>query len=272
MKYLLIVLFLATPAYGEYAHRSNPGDPTKTGSAITATTPCPGAGCLTVNAEGADTLFITIAGTWNATLNFVGSNDRWATNKALLAYPYNTSTGVITTGVTSTTANGDWQVASNGFREVGILATVFTSNASMTVRIDADPSSMMEVVSPTPGAVFSTIAVQTATTGAQIACNSGVSPCTVTNSAATVLNANTSRKSCFLQAMDVVDLYCKRNTSGGSAASATNMDFLLNAGSATKKAGGSYACDSPGGVWTGAINCIASGASAVPSLNVVETQ
>lgn len=110
------------------------------------------------------------------------------------------------------------------------------------------------------------------TVGTGIACNTGTSPCTVSNSAADVLSANTSRKSCTVCAIGVVDLYCKRATAAGSAASSSNADFILNAGSAALKTGGCYSCDSNGVTWTGALNCIASAASAVVDTSVMETQ
>lgn len=113
---------------------------------------------------------------------------------------------------------------------------------------------------------------QSSTPGTGIACNTGTSPCTVTNSAANVLSANTSRKSCTVCAVGVVDLYCKRATTAGSAATSSNFDFILNAGSAALKTGGCYSCDSSGVIWTGALNCIASAASAVADMSVMETQ
>lgn len=271
---LLAALLLAAPAEAQFNHRSNPGTPGATASTITTvgTVLCPGTGCVTVKAEGADTVYVSITGTWNQTLGFFCTNTAWATKIAVQLFPYSPTTAVMTAGVLTTTANGDFQGSVAGWRECGVVSTVFTSGAAV-VNLDASPNSSFEIVQGIPGGIpVGTTAAPTSTVGTQIACNSGASPCTVTNAALTILNANTSRKSCFLQAVDVVDLYCKRATSGASAASATNFDFILNAGSATKKGGGTYTCDSSGGTWQGAMNCIASAASAVVDLAVTETQ
>jgi hypothetical protein len=105
--------------------------------------------------------------------------------------------------------------------------------------------------------------VATSSTTETIACNSGVSPCSV-NTATTVLNANTSRKSCLIQNINTADMYCKRATAGGNAASVTNMDFMLKGASGANKGdGGAYNCDTNGAVWTGAINCTGSAAGTV---------
>src|SRR6266852_5309229 len=58
---------------------------------------------------------------------------------------------------------------------------------------------------------------------------------------------------------NATDFFCKKATAAGSAASTTNMDFLLKAASAANKGdGGIYSCDSAGVVYTGPINCTGS--------------
>ena len=117
------------------------------------------------------------------------------------------------------------------------------------------------ITSPTP----------TQTAGVGIACNSGNSPCTVSNTAADVLKANTARKSCFLQAVGAATLYCKKATAAASAATSSSFDFLLY-GSTALQPGNGYQCDSNGSVWQGAINCLASASQTNPDIAVVENQ
>lgn len=121
------------------------------------------------------------------------------------------------------------------------------------------------------GSPIATSSNGTVTVGSAIACNSGVSPCTVSTTAVQVLNANTARTGCSITATDIVDLYCRR-TLVASPASSTVYDFILNAGSATKKTGTGYQCDSPGNTWRGPVNCVASVVSAVGDLGITETQ
>jgi hypothetical protein len=114
------------------------------------------------------------------------------------------------------------------------------------------------------------------TPGTHIACNSGVSPCTISNSALDVLSVNGLRTSCNLEAVGAVDLYCRRTTAALGAASASTFDFLIGGSSALKQ-GGTYTCGPTAGndiqaVWQGPINCIASASSAVVDLAVTETQ
>ena len=104
-----------------------------------------------------------------------------------------------------------------------------------------------------------------------VACNSGVSPCTITNTAANVLAANVNRTGCLLQVVGNATLYCKKATAAASLASSTNFDFLLQ-GTAAASPGNSYSCDGPFSIWTGPINCIASSSQSATDLAVVETQ
>src|SRR5256885_12157508 len=85
----VLLALLSTPTWAQYAHRSNPGDPAKAGSATTSAgaANCPGAGCAVINAQSVESVQIAIAGTWSATLAFLGSNDGWLTTIQLLAYP-----------------------------------------------------------------------------------------------------------------------------------------------------------------------------------------
>lgn len=138
---LLATLLLALPTQAQFGHRSNPGDPKTAGQAITTAgaSNCPGTGCVTIQANGVASVFITISGTWVApALSFMGSNDNWVTTKPLQAFPYSASFANVGTPVNSTSANGDWVLLTGGFREVGVFATTFTSNTSMVIRIDAD--------------------------------------------------------------------------------------------------------------------------------------
>jgi len=138
-RILLVIFFLSTPTWAQYVHRSNPGDPAKAGQAITSAgaANCPGAGCIVVNAQSVESVQVAIAGTWSATLAFLGSNDGWLTTIQLLAYPI--AGGALGSPVTTTTANGVWLVPVLAMREVGVFASAFTSNTSMTVRLDGDP-------------------------------------------------------------------------------------------------------------------------------------
>lgn len=269
MHFLLALSLLLA----QYVHRSNPGTPGATAPAITAaggSTTCPGAGCVSLNTSGASSVLVKIAGTWTATISFRCTQDNWVTTMNATAFPV--TNGILGAGVLTTTANGTWVFQTNSYPACGVYSDAFTSQASMAVILDADPDDAFVNVAGVPGAA--PIPVQpplTSTAGTGIACNSGTSPCTVTNAAQNILSASTSRKACQVCAWDVIDLYCKRATAAGSAASASNADFALNAGSASKKTGGCWSCDTAGGVWQGALNCIGSAASVVVNTLVSET-
>jgi hypothetical protein len=96
-----------------------------------------------------------------------------------------------------------------------------------------------------------------ATTLETIACNSGVSPCTIGASSTTVLNANSSRVQCLLQNANITDFYCIQ---GAGTASTSNMHFILKAASAANKGdGGVYSCNQGPALWRGTIVCVGSG-------------
>lgn len=269
MHFLLALSLLLA----QYVHRSNPGVAGAVAPALTAaggTTTCPGAGCVSVSTAGASTLLVKISGTWSGTVSFRCTQDNWVSTMNMTAFPL--TNGLMGAGVTTTTANGTWVVQTNSYPTCGVYSDAFTSNTSQAVILDADPDDEMIAVGGVPGAApVSTQPAQSSTAGTGVACNSGASPCTITNAAQNVLSANTSRKACQICAFDVVDIYCRRNTAAGSAASVTNADFSLNAGSAAKKVGGCWSCDTAGGVWQGALNCIGSAASVVVNTLVSET-
>jgi hypothetical protein len=104
--------------------------------------------------------------------------------------------------------------------------------------------------------------VYTVTTGSTtletIACNGGVSPCTIGTTSTTVLNANPARADCLIQNVNTTDFYCIKGT---GTASTTNMQFILAAATAANKAGGSYSCNQGPVVWRGAVVCAGSAAS-----------
>lgn len=118
-------------------------------------------------------------------------------------------------------------------------------------------------------AIAASTTVYTVPTGSTsletIACNSGTSPCTISNTSAAVLNANAARMQCLIQNINTVDLYCNQGT---GTASSTSMHFVLKAASAANKGdGGTYSCTQGPAIWRGAITCIASGAEASPNVN-----
>ncbi len=121
----------------------------------------------------------------------------------------------------------------------------------LLITLSADAQQPVKVTNPGPPG---------SNTAETIACNAGVSPCTIGAAATNVLNNSTSgRKGCILQNVNATDFFCKKATAAGSAASTTNMDFLLKAASAANKGdGGIYSCDSAGVVYTGPINCTGS--------------
>lgn len=97
-----------------------------------------------------------------------------------------------------------------------------------------------------------------------IACNAGVSPCTIGAVSTTVLNANPVRHECLLQNANTTDFYCLK---GAGTASTANMSFILKAATAANKGdGGTYSCNSGPVLWTGVIICISSAAGG--TLNV----
>lgn len=140
-KILLALLLLASQAQAQYAHRSNPGDPARAGAGLTTTgaTQCPGTGCVVLGTQSTTTLTAVISGTWVATLQFSCSNDMWVTVTSIAA---DTFSGGSMSGApaTTTAVNGTFIMPTFGFRECGVYATAFTSNTSMSVRLDADPA------------------------------------------------------------------------------------------------------------------------------------
>lgn len=258
----------------QFAHRSNPGVTSGTPNTVTTNGTCPTTAgtCVVLTVAATNTVLVNVSGTWTGTLSFFYSNDNFATTKIATAMPV--VSGVInTTSVTTTTANGDWILDGGGYYQFAVVGTAAMTGAA-NVRIDADPAdSLQTCVGLGSGGQVLNTPFQSSTTGTGIACNSGTSPCSVTSAAQNILSANANRKSCFMQANDVVDFYCKRTTAAGSAASATNFDFILAAGSGALKAGANaYQCDSQGTVWTGPMNCIASAANANRNFTIMETQ
>lgn len=133
MKALLAALCLfSLPTYAQYAHRANPGSASAAPATITALN-----GSVCLNTESTDVMFISVTGTWAATLSFTGSNDQGTTSKTLMVFPYNAAGG-LAASVASTTANGDFMGSTNSFRLVCVTATAFTSGTA-NIRIDSDP-------------------------------------------------------------------------------------------------------------------------------------
>lgn len=140
----LIFALVAFPLAGQaqYAHRSNPGLVTSAGATITAVGSgnCPtGGGCVTLNTQGTTTLTALITGTWSQTLQFACSNDGWTTVTPIAADTF-ANGSMSGAPATTTTANGTFIMPTFGFRECGLYATVWTSNTSQAIRLDADPS------------------------------------------------------------------------------------------------------------------------------------
>lgn len=194
MKALVIALFLAAiPAQAQYAHRSNPGDPATSAATISVaggSTTCPGAGCVVLKSEGAATAYVTIGGTWTATLAFYGSNDNFVSLKGLIAYPYNTTTGALSTGVNSTTGNGDWLIPTSGFRAIAVYATAFTSSASMTVRFDASPVLVTQITQGVASGVATPVVAPAITKGTQSATGFTTQDLKDAGRSITILNAD----------------------------------------------------------------------------------
>lgn len=149
MKILLALLLLSTPTWAQYSHRANPGEIGLPTSGISALGLANG---VCVDTGGSDTVLVSIGGTWTATLQFMGLNDA-STQKALFVYGL-ASTGAITPPVSSTTANGDFVVEVSPFKRFCVVATGFTSNTSMTVRLDADPAPFFMTTVDVPSAGF----------------------------------------------------------------------------------------------------------------------
>lgn len=149
-KIALLLTLLAFPAFANWWHRSNPGDPTKTGLAITSagSSNCPGTGCVVLDTADANTVYVSITGTYAATLEFFGSNDGFATTKPIYLFPYNVSTNAVAGPAVQTlvaNATGDWVGPTMGFRQIAVYASAFTSQASLAIRLDGDTSSQFDV-------------------------------------------------------------------------------------------------------------------------------
>lgn len=81
-------------------------------------------GSVSVLSGNSATTGVQISGTWAGTLAFQGSVDG-ANFFALNATPYTTGAAV-----TSTTANGQWQINSAGLCIVQVIATAWTSGSA----------------------------------------------------------------------------------------------------------------------------------------------
>lgn len=148
---------------------------------------------------------------------------------------------------------------SSGFQPNDAGTPLFTESVSGSItHVDND------------GGTPLTIVERSSAMAGTVACNLGSSPCTVTTAALDILAANAARTGCLLQATDVVNLYCRRGTAAGAAATSSTFDFILNSSGTSKVGGGTYSCTG-GVIWTGAINCISSATSSVSDLAVVET-
>jgi hypothetical protein len=127
----------------------------------------------------------------------------------------------------------------------------------------------IQFIRPARGAQSTPVPVSIVDTGnvyalETIACNSGVSPCTIGASSTVVLNVAPRRRECLVQNIGIQDFYCLR---GAGTASTANMHFILKAASGANKGdGGSYSCNQGPLVWGGSLTCIA--ASAGGSLTV----
>lgn len=130
---------------------------------------------------------------------------------------------------------------------MGLAFVVALFLATLTSRLQAAGAASAVYVVPTG-----------ATTAETIACNAGVSPCTIGTTSTTVLNSNANRMQCLLQNANTPDFYCIQGT---GTASSTNMHFVLKGASAANKGdGGTFTCNQGPALWRGPIVCVASGA------------
>lgn len=144
MKTFLAFLLCTLPAYAQYAHTSNPGTPGATGPAITSAGSgnCPGTGCVLVNTEGRPAYVAKIAGTYVGTLAFECTNDNGANLMPVYGYPLIGGQIGQATLNAGANATGSWWVPTLGYRQCGLYASAFTSNASMALNLDADPATI----------------------------------------------------------------------------------------------------------------------------------
>src|ERR1051325_9494202 len=73
---------------------------------------------------------ITITGTWVATVSFQGSNDNFTTIDAIPVYEITSASNA---AVTTTAANGTFQINTGGWRYVRVRTTAFTSGTVASV-------------------------------------------------------------------------------------------------------------------------------------------
>lgn len=253
------------------------------------------------------TVGVQIVGTWTGTIGFfvrVGSlapaGGAASAYQAAQATPYPTSGSAVST----TTANGTWQIPVAGAQGVCVAFTNAASSGTATITINvttapsasggggggslpagASTSALQTTINATLNTINTTLQAQSGASGASvpvfvasgslpaappgtvspetIACNSNVSPCPISTAAVgLIFNNSTSRKSCTLQNVGTLLLFCRKGSSGISPASTSVYDFLLGPAGTSPGSGGAWQCDSPGGIWQGAVNCIAASTGA----------
>lgn len=255
MTKILAVLVLLMPlaAFATGETQSVTGVPINGGGsgAITGSTAC-GSTALLFNTPGAGTFQVLAAGTISAgSIRLQTSLDGTTFTSDLSVWPR--QGGAATTGVTSA---GTWLLTVRADSFVCIYGSGFTGSATVKV-----------FWTPTGGGIRTNFEgvgqVQASAVSAleTIACNSGVSPCTIGTSAVTVLNANPQRYSCALQNVGLTDPDCLKSSGTPSAA---NMHFVLGAAShANGGDGGVWHCTDPGSAIGVSVSCVSSAAGGI---------
>jgi hypothetical protein len=269
-RLLLLALVLSAPALAQL----NPpiGYPSSTRTLTTASGTCEdGATSVVVSTLTSGTVGLGVSGTYSGVLALTTKTGATPGATLYASGPLATPVGGGT--AVSTLANGatgQWTIPVSGSQTlcVAFNGTSVTGSAVVTLNSSAAPAPS----NPTTniGTVVTNIHA-TSTRGTGIACNSGTSPCNVaaTVSAANqnVLNANTQRTSCSIVYTGANTLYCEKAAYATTPATSTTYDFQL---SSTTMLG--WNCDSPGGVWQGALNCLSSASDSSKNTTVMENQ
>lgn len=95
-------------------------------TASLSSTTCPGAGCISVDVGGQGSLGVQVAGTFVGTLQFearVGNSSTWAS--------WSVVPNGFTSAVTSTTTTGLWVGSVNGFSQIRVRFSAYTSGTAV---------------------------------------------------------------------------------------------------------------------------------------------
>jgi hypothetical protein len=235
---------------------------------------------VVLNTQGTGTTQFNITGSWVGTILFEVSVDgtNWVAAKVLPRYP----TGL--PEVSSTTANGQWAIATGGLNSFRVRGNPWTSGTAtiwleggagaqdiQTISLIYDPVSgnvpAVKGSSTSPVAADNSLVVSLSPNSAQFATSTtattltGTNPQTIGTSSSAVVNATPSRKEITITNTGTTVIFL------GLGQTPTNTSYhvaLAGCTVANDGTGSTYTSD----IWKGAINAISSAGGGL--LNVAE--